>query len=391
MHGSARPLAERPRLLLGLLSGTSADGVDLALVRVRGTGSARTADLLDGAREPMPPRLQQRARGSAGWSLAEASAAHQEFGRHFGACAREFLRARGVAPASVDAIGSHGQTVFHHDGDPRDGSLQVGAAAQIARAAGVPVVNDFRAADLAAGGQGAPISPFADWVLHRRAAPELALLNLGGIANLTLLRGDAPPVAGDCGPANGPLDALTQRERGLACDQDGRLATAGAVLPGLLAELLADPFFARPLPRSTGLERFGPALAGRLRERLPAARLEDLLATLVEVGARAVAGALEAAGAAPSTPVFVCGGGALNPALMDALRRALGADRLRPYVELAPPGDLHGDGGLREAAAFALLADAFLCGEPAAWPSTTGCSAPAVLGSWTPAPEGHRS
>lgn len=382
---------DSPRLLLGMQSGTSADGVDLALLRVRGVGAAREAAILAGARLPMPAALQQRARASAGWTLADFAAADQAYGEHFGACARDFLRDAGIAPAALAAIGSHGQTVFHHDGDPRDGTLQIGAAARIARAAGVGVVNDFRSADLAGGGQGAPISPYADWVLHRRAAPALVILNLGGIANLTLLRGDAPPVAGDCGPANGPLDALTQAEAGLPCDEDGRLAARGRVLPDLAAALRADPFFARPLPRSTGLERFGPGLARSLRTRHPVARLEDLLATLVDLAAYGVASALRAAGAPADAPVHLCGGGAANSTLCTAIAAAIGPGRLRRYEDLAPAGDLRGDGGLREAAAFALLADAFLCGEPATWPTTTGCTHPAILGAWTPAPPGRNS
>lgn len=380
------PRGNAPRLLLGMQSGTSADGVDLALVRAHGRGGARSAEVLAGAREPMPEQLRRAARGSADWSLADASAAHQSFGEHFGARARDFLARHGVAPRELAAIGSHGQTVFHHDGDPRDGTLQIGCAARIARATGCAVVSDFRAADIAAGGQGAPVSPYADWVLHRRAAPSLAILNLGGIANLTVLRGGEPPAAGDCGPANGPLDALVQAERGQPHDEGGRLAAAGRPLPGLLEELRADPFFARPFPRSTGLERFGPGMAARVRAAHPAARLEDLLATLVALAAWGVASGLRAAGAPAGAPIHLCGGGAENAALVAAIGAAAGRRPLRRYAELAQAGDLRGDGGLREAAAFALLADAFLLGEPASWPTTTGCAEPAILGCWTPAP-----
>ncbi|MDA1260825.1 MAG: anhydro-N-acetylmuramic acid kinase [Planctomycetota bacterium] len=386
MPWSEQHSGELPRLLLGMQSGTSADGVDLALVRVSGRGAAREAEVLNGARAPMPAALQQRARASSAWTLAQFAEADQAFGEHFGRCASDFLRSLNVAAETLAAIGSHGQTVFHHDGNPREGSVQIGAAARIARATGVAVVNDFRAADLAAGGQGAPISPFADWVLHRSAAPSLVVLNLGGIANLTLLRGDAPPAAGDCGPANGPLDALTQQEAGTAYDLDGRLAASGQVLPELAAELRADPFFSRPWPRSTGVERFGPGLARSLRARLPKARLEDLLASLVDLAAHGVASALGALEVGSQVPVYLCGGGAENPTLCRAIGQAIGPGRLRRYAELAPPGDLRGDGGLREAVAFALLADAFLAREATCWPSTTGCEAPSVLGALTPAP-----
>lgn len=376
-----------PRLLLGISSGTSADGVDLALVRVADDGARRAVQVLAGARETMPAELQERARNSARWTLADLSAAHADFGRHFGRTARAFLQRVGTAPGELAAAASHGQTVWHHDGDPRAGTLQIGALPLIARELGAPVIGDFRWGDLAEGGQGAPISPYADWILHRGAAPCLAILNLGGIANLTLLRGDAPPVASDCGPANGPLDAFMQAEAGQAFDQDGKRALAGRILAAEAALLRQDPFFARPLPKSTGLERFGPALARSLRDRNPTARLEDLLATLVDLAAWSVAECLRQAHAPPGLAIYLCGGGAHNPALRQALGRHLGsASAVRDYADLAPPGDLRGDGGLREAVAFALLGDAFLRGEPATWPSTTGCLRPARLGLLCPAP-----
>ena len=380
---------ESPRLLLGISSGTSADGVDLALVRVAGPCARLSVRVLAGAREPMPASLQQRARQSARWTIADLAAAHHDFGRHFGRTAREFLRRTGTEPAALTAAASHGQTVWHHDGNPREGTLQIGALPLIAQELGAPVIGDFRWGDLAEGGQGAPISPYADWILHRAAGPGLGILNLGGIANLTLLDGDHPPLAADCGPANGPLDALVQAETGAAFDMDGALALAGKVLAAEATRLRQDPFFSRPLPRSTGLERFGPGLALDLRARNPLASLADLLATLVDLAAWAVADALHRARAPQNLPLYLCGGGAENPALRQALARHLGEPgRVRAYAELSPPGDLLGDGGLREAVAFALLGDAFLRGEPATWPSTTGCRRPALLGIWCPANPG---
>lgn len=356
-------------------------------MRIAGAGAQSEISVLAGAREPMPPALQARARASAHWTLADLAAAHHDFGRHFGRCARAFLDAAGVAPERLTAAASHGQTVWHHDGDPAAGTLQIGALPLIARELGVPVIGDFRWGDLAEGGQGAPISPYADWVLHRRAAPMLGILNLGGIANLTLLRGEAAPLAADCGPANGPLDALVQAETGAAFDQDGRMAAAGRILETEALRLRQDPFFRRPLPRSTGLERFGPALAQDLRRRHPAAPIADLLATLVDLAAWSIADCLRQAAAPPGVPLYLCGGGAENLALRQALSRHLGPGApIRLYADLAPPGDLRGDGGLREAVAFALLGDAFLRREPATWPTTTGCRRPALLGQLCPAP-----
>lgn len=375
------------RLLLGISSGTSADGVDLALVRARGRGAARTVEFVAGARQPYPAELRRDILRGPSAGTAGLARLHHSVGLHMGREARAVLARHGVEPAQLAAAGCHGQTVYHHDGDPADGTLQLGDAAVVAGCLGAPVVGDFRWSDIAAGGQGAPISPFADWVLHRHRGPRLAILNLGGIANFTLLRGDSPPAAWDSGPANGPLDALARAEAGQPCDLDGRVAAQGRPVPDLQAALCSDPFFQRPLPRSTGLERFGPGFAERARRAAPSAPLADLLATLVEVTAWAAADSLVRAGW-EGGPVYLCGGGARNPVLATALKRRLEqvpgtaeATLVRSYA------DLGWDPDLREAVAFALLADAWLCREPASWPSTTGARRPAVLGRLALPPE----
>jgi anhydro-N-acetylmuramic acid kinase len=369
-----------PRLLLGMGSGTSADAVDLALVRVTGAAGERRVESLGGTEAPLARELREAVRRAPRWSLAEVAAMHAALGRAFGEAARGFLDERGIAPAALAAVGSHGQTVHHHDGDPAGGTLQLGDPAWIAALVGAPVVADFRWNDLAAGGQGAPISPFADQVLHRPAHGQRVILNLGGIANLTLLDATAPPRAWDSGPANGPLDALMRLEAGEECDRDGRRASAGRVRQELLAVFREDPWFARPLPRSTGLERFGEPLAGRLRAAAPDASLEDLLASACAGVAWSVADSLQRAGWRGGE-VRLCGGGARNPVLVKALR-----NQLEPAGELLPYAGLGWDPDLREAVAFALLADAFLCGEPATWAGTTGAVRPALLGRWIPAP-----
>jgi len=371
-----------PRLLLGISSGTSADGVDLALVRVTGKGAERRAELLCGAEAPLASELQERLRRPEPWGLAEVASMHYRLGEAFGEAAAGFLaeHRRELAGARLDAVGCHGQTVFHHDGEPEGGTLQLGDPALVAARCQAPVVADFRWSDLAAGGQGAPISPFADWTLHRREAPRLAILNLGGIANLTLLEGEGPPRAWDSGPANGPLDALMRLEAGEPFDRDGRRALAGAVLPELLGAWQGMDFFRRPLPRSTGLERFGEPLARAGRRAAAQASLEDLLATAAALAAWAVGDSLERSGW-PGGPLYLCGGGARNLALVKALRRSLG-----PGTEVLDYRELGWDPDLREAVAFALLADACRCGEPATWPGTTGASAPAVLGRLVPPP-----
>ncbi len=394
---------DRPRTLLGVSSGTSADGIDLALLEVAGAGLARQVRFLAGGVADYSPGVQQEVLRSGRWGLPELAHWHARLGLEFGRAARAFLDQHGYEPHQLTAIGSHGQTIYHHDGESADGSWQIGDPCQIALQCGVPVIADFRWNDLAAGGQGAPVSAFADWVLHHGHAEQLAILNLGGLANLTLLQGEQPPQAWDSGPANGPLDALMRHHAGEAFDLDGRTAAGGRVCEKLLGSLQENPWFRRPLPRSTGLERFGKAFLMSLPGGMA---LPDLLQTCAALAAWAVAESLEAALGGPLTPgfpLFLCGGGAHNPALVEALRQALPNARLRPYAVLAAanqaggspadgawpaaaPGGGAGLDDLREAAAFALLADAFLCREAASWPTTTGAARPTLLGKFIPAP-----
>ncbi len=322
---------------------------------------------------PLPDEVTQGIRSSAGWSLEDFARWHHRLGFLFGEAAKEFLVELEISPSKIRVVGCHGQTVFHHDGDPAGGTLQAGDPAVVAAVTGIPTVGDFRWSDLAAGGQGAPLSPFADWILHRHSAPGLGILNLGGISNFTLLKGDSPPRAWDCGPANGPLDALARREGLGDCDTDGTLALSGACIPGLLEALQAHPFFAREIPRSTGLEEFGAPFLARACALHPQASSADLMATLVEVAAWAVADSIQQS-ASLEGPVYLCGGGARNLALVAALKRNLDPIGVHSYQELGWNPDW------REATAFALLADAFLENEPATWPSTTGCSRSARLG-----------
>ncbi len=386
--------AEQSRLVLGMSSGTSADGLDLALIRVQGSGLQRTVEWIGGEVAPLRPETRAAVRRALKWSVAEYAHWHFQMGAEFAELAADFLARQAREYRQPDFVGSHGQTIYHHDGEPGDGTLQIADSALIATRLACPVVADFRWSDLAVGGQGAPISPFADWVLHHDVAPELAILNLGGIANLTLLRGPKPPAAWDSGPANGPLDALVQiASPGSAAepshdvpsaeyDVDGKLAATGQILPELLAALKDDDYFRRPLPRSTGLERFGRALVAKIDAIAPESSLADRLRTCCSLAAWAVSDSLQTAIGLPaakiSLPIYVCGGGGHNPVLLAELAQALPAATLRNYSELA------GNPDLREAQAFALLADACFLGEFSAWPSTTGGRQPVILGKIVP-------
>ncbi|MEV0877293.1 anhydro-N-acetylmuramic acid kinase [Micromonospora echinofusca] len=372
--------------IVGLMSGTSYDGVDVAAAEFTLDGDTlllrplghRGLDYDDGLRAGigalLPPgsttieavcRLDNR----LGEVFAEAAALGVE-----------------LAGGAVDAVVSPGQTVFHWvDGGRARGTLQLGAVARVAARVGVPVLSDLRSADVAAGGQGAPLVPAFDALLLDPvdgAAPRAAL-NLGGIANLTVLAPGAPVLGYDVGPANALLDAAARRFLDRPCDLDGARAAAGRVHPGLLELLLAEPYYAAPPPKSTGKELFhADYLDARLAALGEAVPADDVLATLTELTARVVAAECDRHGVAE---VVAAGGGVRNPTLTARLA-ALGAGRwrLRTTDELGVPAQA------KEAYAFALLGWLSWHGLPGALPSVTGATRASVLGSWTPSGPAYR-
>ncbi|MGN9765570.1 anhydro-N-acetylmuramic acid kinase [Micromonospora sp. SD12] len=372
--------------IVGLMSGTSYDGVDVAAAEFALDGDTlllrplghRGLDYDDGLREAigalLPPgsttieavcRLDNR----LGEVFAEAAALGVE-----------------LAGGAVDAVVSPGQTVFHWVADGRArGTLQLGTVARVAARVGVPVLSDLRSADVAAGGQGAPLVPAFDALLldpADSAAPRAAL-NLGGIANLTVLAPGAPVLGYDVGPANALLDAAARRLLGRPCDLDGARAAAGRVHPGLLELLLAEPYYAAPPPKSTGKELFhADYLDARLAALGEAVPADDVLATLTELTARVVAAECDRHAVAE---VVAAGGGVRNPTLIARLA-ALGAGRwrLRTTDELGVPAQA------KEAYAFALLGWLSWHGLPGALPSVTGATRASVLGSWTPSGPAYR-
>lgn len=361
---------------IGLISGTSADGIDAALVEFEDPGTPR---LVRARSFPYPATLHRRiealitgARGSLE-ALLDADAAA---GRAFGdaACALLADSADGHRP---DAIGCHGQTVFHRPG-PAGLSLQIGDPNRVADMTRLPVVADFRRADIAAGGEGAPLAPLFHAEVFAAPGQDVAVVNLGGIANLTLLRADGTVLGFDTGPANTLLDGWAARQGLGARDEDGVFAAAGTVDTGLLDALLADNYFTRPPPKSTGREHFNMAwldasLAGR---EMQAA---DVQATLVELTAASVAGALRAAGGDP-VRVLCCGGGVHNPVLMQRL-----AARLQP-LPVTSTSEAGVDPDFVEAMLFAWLARERMHGRtPRHLQAVTGARAPALLGGvWLP-------
>ena len=367
-------LAAQPsRRILGLMSGTSLDGLDLALCRCHRAGPTLHVELENFATVPYDAELQQRLRAVSQPTVAleELVVLHAEIARRHAATVLTCLAEWQVAPAQVDVLASHGQTIWHSPRHQRPGSayphhatLQLGDGDHLTQLTGIVTVSDFRQRHVAAGFEGAPLAPFADELLFRRPGTERLLLNLGGIANFTWLPADGgAALATDTGPANTLLDYVVRRHYpGRSYDAGGQLAAQGRCHAALLAALLAEPFFAAPFPKTTGPELFSPALLaaaqhGTGTERLPA---PDLLATLVALSAEGVAlAARHYLGPQPAAEVLLSGGGTHNAALRAALAARLPACRLLTTAEAGVPPDA------KEALLFAVLANETLAGNPA--------------------------
>ena len=370
------------------MSGTSLDGVDAVLMRAP-SGPSETAgvQVLHHQAQRLPDALRARllALNSPGADeLHQAALAANALARCYADAVAALLRQAGVAAAAVRAVGAHGQTVRHRPGefDTTGYTLQLLNGALLAECCGIDVVCDFRSRDVAAGGQGAPLVPgFHAAVFHQPGLPQ-ALLNLGGIGNLTLLDGHGGVRGFDCGPGNALLDAWCQQHRGEAYDDQGRWAASGRVDAVLLAALLDEPFLALPPPKSTGRDLFNPAwLAARLQAAGATARAlapADVQATLAELTVQAAAQALRAH-LPQARRLLVCGGGAFNTHLMQRLAAWLpGLTVASTATAGLPPLQV-------EAAAFAWLAQAFVERRPANCPAVTGAAGHRVLGALYPA------
>jgi len=383
----------RGRLFGGLMSGTSLDGVDALLLEVHGSDPSTLTWEVRGFRtEPYSVEERERiARSITGGGMREIALLRRDLGVKFSDAFRRLLDESGVRRDEVAAVGSHGQTVWHEP--PVQGglgtTLQIGDPAILAEELGVSVVSDFRSADMAAGGEGAPLVPWCDWVLLRRPGVGRALQNLGGMGNVTYLsrEGRVEDVVGfDTGPGVALLDAAVRHATSgqEAFDRDGIRAARGRVIPELLARLLDDPFFRMRPPRSTGRERFGDGRLIEIVETLaPSSEgdWDDLLATFAAFTARSVGSAyrdyLPSGGV---DEVVLTGGGARNPALVSAI-----ATELSPLPVMVGSEALGIDPDAREAAAFALLAWAHLEGVPGNLPRVTGARGRRILGVLTPA------
>jgi anhydro-N-acetylmuramic acid kinase len=369
--------AGEPRgLFLGLISGTSADGIDAALVDFDGEAPR----LLRARTTPLPPAVREvvlrASQADARVDLDELGELDTRLGQAFADAAQQLLEEAGVDAARVRAIGSHGQTLRHRPLGSAPFTLQLGDANVIAEATGIDTVADFRRRDVAAGGQGAPLVPAFHAATLADAVEDRAVLNIGGIANLTLL-----PVRGavrgfDTGPGNGLMDAWSLRHRDQPFDRGGAFAAIGRSDDLLLARLMAEPWLSQPPPKSTGRDLFH---LGWLEARLGAAALTpaDVQATLARFTARTIADALRAE-LPTCARVLVCGGGVHNPVLLRELSAAL------PGMVVESTGEHGMDPDFVEAMAFAWLAREFLARRPGNLAAVTGARGPRVLGALYP-------
>ncbi len=388
------PAKRAERLAVGLISGTSMDGVDAALARLSGTTAKPRVRVRAFLTVPYPAALRRRLLAIAAGeptTTAELSGLNFLLGEIFARAALKVCKRGRLVPQRLSVIGSHGQTLFHQGARlPRAAApwlrgastLQLAEPAVIAARTGAPVVADFRTADMAAGGEGAPLVPLVDYLLLRDARSGAVALNLGGIANLTVIPAAARPhqVFGfDTGPGNMLIDGLVRLfTRGCkSFDRQARLARRGKVIEPLLAQLLRLPYFSRRPPKSAGREQFGAGFLERYFLSRRGARKEDLVRTAAELTVRSVAQAMERF-VFPAAPrlrrLIVSGGGARNPLLMERLADLLPQLSVETSDRYGLPVDA------KEAVAFAVLADRTLRGLAGNLPAVTGAQREVVLG-----------
>ncbi len=364
-------------LYVGLMTGTSADGIDACLASFPENRPVEHANLQRPFGDALRERILAVCRADA--TLADAATLDIELADASASAVTELLSRAGIAAADVRAIGSHGQTVLHRPEGSAPTTIQLGDPHRLAVLTGIDTVADFRRADVAAGGEGAPLAPAFHAQVFAAEAERRAVVNLGGIANVTLLRPGEPVLGFDTGPANVLLDAWIGRQQVERFDAEGAWAAGGQVVAGLLERMCADPWFQRPPPKSTGRELFHAGwLDAHLTHTDPQPAPRDVQATLAELTARTVAEGIQQAGRVDR--VLVCGGGAYNPDLLARLQRRLDG----------PPVETTAEYGIApnhvEAMAFAWLARQRIAERPGNCPSVTGASRDLILGSLIRAP-----
>ncbi len=360
-------------LYLGIMSGTSLDGLDIALLKQ----DAR-AELIDALYVAMPDDLKAELLAlcqPGPDEIARAAQAEQQWARLAAKGVEQLLARQQLDPSAIRAIGSHGQTIRHEP--DRGYSCQIGAPALLTELSGISVVCDFRSRDIAAGGQGAPLVPAFHEALFASSEHPTAVLNVGGFSNITLLQPGRATQGFDCGPGNVLLDAWIQQQQGLPFDRNGDWSRQGCIQPALLEAFLADPFFHLKGPKSTGRETFNLRWLQTRCDSMPACSAADVQATLLELTAQSCARALQQT-LPEAQRLLVCGGGAHNGALLERLAQLLPDT----HVASTEAFGMHPD--WVEAAAFAWLAHCCLEGQAANRAAVTGARGPRILGAIYP-------
>jgi anhydro-N-acetylmuramic acid kinase len=373
------------KVLIGLMSGTSLDGITAAAVRFTDDNGRVSAELLAfGGRDYTHAERARLAAALTGATPAEYTRLNFDLGNWLADAAISAIAEAGIAKRDIAAIASHGQSIWH---EPGHSTWQTGESSVIAERTGIDVISDFRVRDMAAGGQGAPLVPIADAMLFSHETKWRALQNLGGIGNVSVIPpgGDLRGVrAFDTGPGCGVIDKVVRALRpDLAYDAEGALALKGTAVKSVVDRLLEDEYFRSPPPKSTGPELFSPAYTQSLiescRAESPGCTDEDIIATAVSLTARSVADAYTRFIAEPIDEIFLSGGGARNPAIVQAITAEVAPRAVADFDKT------FFDGEAKEAVAFALLGYLHLAGKPGNVPTATGARGPRILGKRTPA------
>lgn len=375
----------KKRLVVGLMSGTSADGIDAALVEIEGDYLDTRVRMLAFHTLPYPDDVANEVRSLHGGTTRQVCEMNFRLGELFAKAALGVIRAAGAEPSDVHIIGSHGQTIYHSPDapPPRRSTLQVAEPCVIAERTGIVTVADFRMRDMAAGGHGAPLIPYIDFLLFRDPGRVRALQNIGGIANVTVVTPSLDGVFGfDTGPGNILIDEYVRAMTGGAehFDRNGTRARSGTADDAILQSLLEHPYFSMPPPKTTGCEAFGDELVRKLISAIPAEHHADMLATLTAFTARSIKMSYDRF-VLPNTDVdevILSGGGSRNDYLVELIRGIYGSIPVRLSDEFGISADA------KEAIGFAILANETISGNPSNVPSATGASHPVVLGKIVP-------
>jgi anhydro-N-acetylmuramic acid kinase len=376
--------SKKEKLVVGLISGTSMDGIDAALVRIRGSGEDTEVEIKDFICREYSDAARKLLLSPGALNTASLSDLNFLLGQEFAAAVFDLLRKAALKTTEIDLVGTHGQTLFHNPpslGQEVCSTLQLGEADVICEATGITTVGDFRTRDMAAGGEGAPLIPYVDYLLFSGTGKNVIAQNIGGISNCTLVTGKlGETMAFDTGPGNSLIDSVAHLASGgeKSFDEDGAIAKRGSVKEDLLRRLMKNPYFDIKPPKSTGKELFGEEMVTRLfsiAEKKDVS-LPDLLRTLVEFTVCSIVSAYErfVYPHADVEEVVLSGGGARNPVIVSRLREKLAPMRLCLSDEYGIPADA------KEAVGFAVLANETVCGNRANVPGVTGARDATVLG-----------